>query len=157
MGKKRRERGEVGPDLCRRTRELVFFTLPRLGKILTGHGIASAEHVTHPGDASVGFAKCAAACQGIGDDRVGGCIFAQTKERARPLPANRKEPGLLQRRGMTRDVRLTFPEELGQLEDRELFFRAQGEEPQPRRLGEHAVEIPPGRRHGSVEHELLIT
>ena len=74
-----------------------------------------------------------------------------------PLTARRQEARLFQRRGVTRHVRLTLPEELRKLEDRELLLRAQSKETEPRRLGEHAVEIPSGRNDRSVEHELDIT
>ena len=157
MGKKRCQGCEVGADLCGGAGELIFFPLARLREVLAGHGIPSAEHLADASDASVGVAERAAARQRIGDHRIGRRIFAETKEGACPLTARRQEARLFQRRGVTRHVRLTLPEELRKLEDRELLLRAQSKETEPRRLGEHAVEIPSGRNDRSVEHELDIT
>ena len=157
MRKKRGEGREVGANFCRRTGELIFFALAWLREVLAGHGISRAEHFADPSDASIGIAERATTGERIGDHRITRRIIAQTKEGACSLTAHRQEARLLQRRRMARYVRLTLPEELGELEDRELLLGAQRKETEPRRLGEHAVEIPAGRNDRSVEHGLLIT
>ena len=122
-----------------------------------GGVLARGEHLGDPRQASIGVAQRSAASQGVGNDRIALRRGGQTHERAGALAPVGQEPGLAQRRGVTRHVRLAFPEHLGHLPDAQLFLGRQGQEAQAQRLGDDAVELPAGGRgERDVGHDTYI-
>ena len=94
------------------------------------------------------LAEGATARKGVAHDGVARRVVCEADERPRPFAAIAQETRVPERRRVPRDVRLALLQELRELADAELLLRREREQAQPRRLGEHAIELPAVGRGG---------
>ena len=98
-------------------------------------------------EAPVVLAQRAAARERVAHHGVGRRVVREADERPRALAAVAQETRMPERRRVPRDVRLALLQQLGELADAQLLLGSEREQPQPRGLGEHPIELPAlGRR-----------
>ena len=112
----RRERGEVRAHLGGQARRRCA-SRPAARRTRAPPASRARSDLGDARQAAVAVAERSTARERVGHDRVARGVVRQAHERARPLAADRDEPGLPQRRRVARDVRLALAEQLGELAD----------------------------------------
>jgi len=153
----REERGEGGQIRGELARELTRVPVLWLRKECARSGLPCANHVRDSREAPIGAAERPPFPEGIRDDRIVLDALGERRQRPRSLLPYRQQGGALEWGDVSGDFRLPLTEELGELADRELLFRRQGEEPKPHGLGQKLVKLPARRvRSGACDgHSFL--